>query len=82
MNEMTARLGESGRLVIPASCRKAMGVKPGDDVMLRVEDGELRILSVEKAVQRAKDTVKRYAKGQSSLADQLIAERREESRRD
>ncbi|MBF0270164.1 MAG: AbrB/MazE/SpoVT family DNA-binding domain-containing protein [Alphaproteobacteria bacterium] len=81
MNETMARLGESGRLVIPASFRKAMGIKPGDDVMLRVDGDELHILSVEKSIQRAKDAVKRYAKGQSSLADQLIAERREEQLR-
>ncbi|TAN47384.1 MAG: AbrB/MazE/SpoVT family DNA-binding domain-containing protein [Rhodospirillales bacterium] len=82
MNNITARIGQSGRLVIPASYRKALGVKPGDDVMMQIENGELRILSVERAIERAQETVRRYAKGQPSLSDLLLAERKDETARD
>jgi AbrB family looped-hinge helix DNA binding protein len=35
------RLNENGRLVIPASFRKALGINSGDEVVLRLEDDEV-----------------------------------------
>ena len=35
-------LGQNGRMVIPAAFRKAMGIQVGDEILLRVEDDELR----------------------------------------
>ena len=40
-----ATLGEGGRLVIPAEMRGAMGIKPGDTLVLKVSDGELTAVS-------------------------------------
>ena len=41
--EARLRVNENGRVVIPAAFRKALGIKVGDEVVLRVQDGELRI---------------------------------------
>ena len=41
--ETRMRVNENGRVVIPASYRKALGIKAGDQVILRMEDDELRI---------------------------------------
>src|SRR5207248_1536702 len=40
MDVTHVKLGEGGRVVIPAEYRKALGVKPGDDIVLRLQDGE------------------------------------------
>ena len=45
------RVNQNGRVVIPASFRKAMGIEVGDEVVLRMEDDELRITTQERRIQ-------------------------------
>jgi AbrB family looped-hinge helix DNA binding protein len=80
--ETRARLNENGRLVIPAAFRKALGINPGDEVVLRLEDDELRITTLKHRIARAQRLVRKYVKPGVSLADELIAERREEGRKE
>ena len=43
MSTFRAKIGPSGRLVIPVPQRRELGLKTGDEVVLRVEDNELHI---------------------------------------
>ena len=43
MRAAKAKVGQGGRLVIPAEYRRALGIEVGDTVVLRLEDGELRV---------------------------------------
>ena len=79
MDEKVVILGENGRLVIPATYRKRMGVSPGDKLILRYEDGALKIMTPRQAVRFAQSLVRRYVSEERSLADELIAERRQEA---
>jgi AbrB family looped-hinge helix DNA binding protein len=74
------RLGAQGRLVVPASIRRALGFAPGDSLVARAENGRLVVEKVEAVEGRVRA---RFAglRGRS-LADELIAERRAEARRD
>jgi AbrB family looped-hinge helix DNA binding protein len=74
------RVNENGRVVIPASFRKALGIKVGDEIVLRIEDDELRITTLQRRLERAKGLVRKHVKPGTSLVDELIAERREASR--
>lgn len=74
------RVNQNGRLVIPASFRKALGIKAGDEVVLRIEDDELRISTLKRQLERAQRLVRKHVKEGRSLADELIAERRESAR--
>lgn len=76
---MKTTMGESGRLVIPAAYRKALGLKPGDEVLLTLEDGEIRLVSTRQAVTRAQTLIRRYIPNGRSLSEELIKERREEA---
>ena len=76
------RINENGRVVIPASYRKALGVRAGDKVILRMEDDELRITTMKRRLERAQRRVRQYVKPGVSLADELIAERREAAKRE
>jgi AbrB family looped-hinge helix DNA binding protein len=76
------RVNENGRVVIPASFRKALGIRAGDEVVLQMKDDELRISTVKSRVERAQRRVARYTRSRESLADELIAERREAARRE
>ncbi len=78
--ETRQRVNENGRVVIPASFRKALGINLGDEVVLRMEDDELRITTVKRRVERAQRLVRKHVKRGTSLVDELIAERREAAR--
>jgi AbrB family looped-hinge helix DNA binding protein len=82
MSTHRARIGDGGRLVIPVRLRRELGLRPGDDVVLEVEDGELRVRSLRDAIARAQAMVRRYVPEGRSLADELIAERRREAERE
>lgn len=75
--EVRARVNENGRVVIPASFRKALGIDAGDEVLLRIENDELRITTQQRRIHRAQRRARRYVKAGTSLVDQLLAERRE-----
>lgn len=78
---MKTIIREGGRLVIPAAYRKALGLKPGDEVLLVLEDGEIRVVSTRQAIARAQTLLRRYVPKGRSLSEELIQERREEAAR-
>jgi AbrB family looped-hinge helix DNA binding protein len=80
--ETRTRVNENGRVVIPAAFRKAMGINAGDEIILRIEDDELRISSLKQRIERAQRLVRKRVKPGSSLVDELIAERREAAKRE
>jgi len=75
--ETRTRVNENGRVVIPASFRKALGIEVGDEVVLRIEDDELRITTQQRRIQRAQSRARRYVRRGTSLVEELLAERRE-----
>jgi AbrB family looped-hinge helix DNA binding protein len=82
LNRSKTRISPNGRIVIPAAIRQLLGVKPGDPVLMEVEDGILRIESYPTMIARVQRELAQYIKPGVSLADELIAERREEARRE
>lgn len=74
------RVNENGRVVIPASFRKRLGIRVGDEVVLRIEDDELRITTLKRNIERAQRLVRKHVKRGKSLVDELITERREAAR--
>ena len=77
MQEERTRVSENGRIVIPANFRKALGIQAGDEVVLRLENDELRVTTQQRRIQQAQRRAKRYIKQGSSLVDELLADRRE-----
>ena len=74
------RVGQNGRMVIPAAFRKAMGIEVGDEILLRMEDDELRITTQQRRIRRAQRRAQRYLKPEASLVEELVSERREAAR--
>ncbi len=76
------RLSSNGRIVIPAEIRQELGLRAGENVYLDVDDGALRVESYAARLRRVQNELAQYVKPGSLLSDELIAERREEARRE
>ncbi|MBA3471732.1 MAG: AbrB/MazE/SpoVT family DNA-binding domain-containing protein [Rubrobacter sp.] len=78
----TVTMGDRGRLVLPASVRSRLGLSEGDRLVLTLEqDGSLKLVALRDAVRKLRGSYAHLAPDRS-LADELIAERREEVRRE
>jgi AbrB family looped-hinge helix DNA binding protein len=82
VKESHARINENGRVVIPAPFRRALGIESGDTIVLRIENDELRMTTLRQRLAKAQKLVRAHIKPTRSLADELIAERREAARRE
>lgn len=78
MGDYKAKIDQNGRIVIPAACRKALGLELGDEVLMRLEDGGLRLYTQAQAVRRIQALAKKYVPEGVSLVDELLKERRRE----
>jgi AbrB family looped-hinge helix DNA binding protein len=76
------QIGEGGRVVIPSAMRAELGLHVGDNVLMRLEDGELHILTPSQAIRKAQELLRPYLPTDRSLVDELIAERRAEAARE
>lgn len=74
-----SKIAENGRIVIPAALRRAIGLEPGGDVLLRVENGEIRLIPAHQAIKRAQQVVRQYAAPGDSAVGSLVAERHTEA---
>lgn len=80
MLEFKTKLGQNGRLLIPAECRQAMNLAVNDEIIILVEDGEATFFTLDHAVKRAQTIMKQYLKEGEQLSTQLIANRRNEAK--
>ncbi|MBW4643717.1 MAG: AbrB/MazE/SpoVT family DNA-binding domain-containing protein [Goleter apudmare HA4340-LM2] len=74
-------LGAQGRLVIPASLRRSLGLETGDILIARLEAGRLVLEKQETIKHRLKARFSHLPKD-LSLSNDLLAERRQESERE
>ncbi|HEX7183530.1 MAG TPA: AbrB/MazE/SpoVT family DNA-binding domain-containing protein [Thermoanaerobaculia bacterium] len=80
-NSTAVTVGPQGRVVIPSEIRREMGISPGDVLLALVEDQRLVLEKREAVLQRLRRRFARVPAG-VSLADELIAERRSEAKRE
>jgi antitoxin PrlF len=76
MRTIKVRLNADGGLVIPVSIRRALGIVPGEALVLQVEDDELRVSTLKRRIAQAQQLVRKYVKSGTSLVDELLSERR------
>jgi len=76
MRRWRARIEADEQIAIPTEALREAGLETGDTVVVHVVDGEIRIMSLQRAISRAQAIVRRYVPDDRSLVDELIAERR------
>ena len=74
-------VGLQGRVVIPAWMRRALDITPGESLLVGVEDGRLVLEKPKQLLTRLQGRFAHVA-ADISLADELIAERGEEARKE
>lgn len=77
-----ATMGADGRILIPAALREELGLKPGDQLSLKIIDGELRAITRATAIARLQAFCRTLAQPGHSVVDDFIAERRREAERE
>lgn len=82
MNVQRGKMVSGGRLLVPAEFRRALGLSDGDAVIMEVEGDALRVRPIKSALRRIQKSLHRYGLDGGSVADELIAERRAEAKRD
>lgn len=82
MEAQRVRIVEGGKLVIPASMRRELSIRAGDTVMVSIDNGELRVRSMSRALERARSILRRHIPEGVSLSDELVADRRAEAERE
>jgi AbrB family looped-hinge helix DNA binding protein len=71
------KLGKDGGIVIPTEYRRELGVEPGDELILHLNEDGLRLYTPAQAVARAQSLVRRYVPNKRRLSEGLISDRRE-----
>jgi AbrB family looped-hinge helix DNA binding protein len=79
MTEVRVRLGENGRIVIPAEFRRRLGLKPGDPLVLRLDQDGVVIESRRAAVRAAQRMIREQVPKGELLTERLFAMRRAEN---
>jgi len=76
MKEFRTKLSKDGRIILPAKCRQMLHLKPFDDIIIFVDDHQLRLISLKHSVKDAQRVVKKYAKNKSLV--KFLKEMRED----
>lgn len=73
------RIDKAGRLVVPASIRKALGIENEQTLTARLVDGGVHLQTLDAGLERVWAIAKRRGKTTPGVVDDFIAERRAEA---
>lgn len=73
---------ENGRVVLPASLRKALGLAKGDKVLIEAEGDRVILTTARLRRKRAQEIARRYAQPGVSVVDEFLEEKRVEAARE
>ena len=73
------RIDEAGRVVVPAPIRKALGIRGRQMLHISLDDGFIRLQTVEAGLERIREIARSRGKSSKSVVDDFIAERRAEA---
>lgn len=76
-----AHVTNDGQVVLPADVARAIGLKPGDSILIERHDSKLVVKTYQDIVREGQDRFRSLlpAGFQGSLVDELIADRRAEA---
>jgi AbrB family looped-hinge helix DNA binding protein len=83
MAVISVRVEKSGRVLIPVAVRRQLGLKEGEsDLLLNIDETPIGVSTRAQWLTRAREIAAKYHKPGEDWTAELIAERREEGRRE
>ena len=73
------RMDRAGRVLVPASFRKALDMHTGQELTLSLQEGAIRLQTIDAALEKIWSIAKRRRTSQGGVVDDFIAERRAEA---
>ena len=70
---------ENGRVVLPVSLRKALGLEKGDKVLVEAEGDQVTLTTARLRRKRAQEIARRYAQAGVSVVEEFLQEKRAEA---
>jgi AbrB family looped-hinge helix DNA binding protein len=80
--DVATKISAGGRIVIPADFRRQLGADVGDEVILRLVEGEIHVLTKAQAIRKAQALVRKSVGKDRSLVNELLQDRRKEAKRE
>ena len=81
-SSILSRVSNSGKLNLPSHLRKMVGTREGGPVVIRFEDGELRIRTVRSVLEELQNEAQALFAGTGESVDRFLADRRAEAAAD
>jgi AbrB family looped-hinge helix DNA binding protein len=79
MKAQFCRVSKSGRISLPAAFRLAIGLEQGGDVVVELDDNEIKIRTIRESVARAQAVARRAFRDRPDVSvDDFLAHRRED----
>lgn len=79
--QQAVRLGDRGRVILPAPIRKHLGLRTGDTLVVTLEDeGAIRLIALDRQLKAIQGMFRKDPK--RSLSQELIRDRRREAARE
>jgi bifunctional DNA-binding transcriptional regulator/antitoxin component of YhaV-PrlF toxin-antitoxin module len=79
---MSVKIAANGRLVLPKSARKALGLEDAGVLTLAIDGDEVRLTSIRAGIRRAQALYREQCNDPSYTTDDFLRERREETTRE
>lgn len=78
LNAIRTKLGEHGRVIIPAAFRNNLHLNAGDDIIVHLDNNTIYISTPNHALSQLQQLVKEKNKESISLVDDLLESRKNE----
>jgi AbrB family looped-hinge helix DNA binding protein len=78
MGSTRTKVDSGGRVVLPVEYRRSLGIRPGDEVVMVLREGEIWLLTPDRALRKAQDLLAPYLAGGDDPVEELLEERRRE----
>ncbi|ESA37136.1 transcriptional family [Leptolyngbya sp. Heron Island J] len=80
--DINAEIYAGGRVTIPIQFRKELGIQEGDTVTFRQEGGELKLITLEQQLERARTLLKQHNAWDECSVEDFLKWRGEEAIRE
>lgn len=82
MKALHSSLDKNGRLLIPYQVRNSMKLKAGDSFIVNTVNGELHLISIQKAVREAQSIFKQNGSNSRSFVDEFLEQKYQEANKE